>query len=31
MTPVHWEHSWRYFCRKLDARTTHGAAAAVFG
>jgi L-fuculose-phosphate aldolase len=19
MTPVHWEHSWRYFARKLDA------------
>jgi ribulose-5-phosphate 4-epimerase/fuculose-1-phosphate aldolase len=19
MTPVHWEHSWNYFCRKLDA------------
>jgi len=21
MTPIHWEHSWRYFCRKLEART----------
>ena len=21
MTPVHWEHSWNYFCRKLEART----------
>jgi L-fuculose-phosphate aldolase len=21
MTPVHWEHSWNYFCRKLKART----------
>ena len=20
MTPVHWEHSWNYFCRKLAAR-----------
>jgi L-fuculose-phosphate aldolase len=20
MTPVHWQHSWRYFCRKLEAR-----------
>ena len=19
MTPVHWEHSWNYFCRKLAA------------
>jgi ribulose-5-phosphate 4-epimerase/fuculose-1-phosphate aldolase len=26
MTPVHWEHSWRYFCRKLDARASRGAA-----
>jgi ribulose-5-phosphate 4-epimerase/fuculose-1-phosphate aldolase len=22
MTPVHWEHSWNYFCRKLAARGT---------
>lgn len=21
MTPVHWEHSWNYFCRKLDHQT----------
>ena len=21
MTPVHWEHSWNYFCRKLEARS----------
>jgi ribulose-5-phosphate 4-epimerase/fuculose-1-phosphate aldolase len=21
MTPVHWEHSWNYFCRKLQARS----------
>ena len=20
MTPIHWEHSWNYFCRKLKAR-----------
>jgi ribulose-5-phosphate 4-epimerase/fuculose-1-phosphate aldolase len=20
MTPVHWDHSWNYFCRKLEAR-----------
>jgi len=20
MTPVHWEHCWHYFCRKLEAR-----------
>lgn len=26
MTPVHWEHSWSYFCRKLAAR--EGATAA---
>ncbi|MGB6538511.1 MAG: class II aldolase/adducin family protein [Xanthobacteraceae bacterium] len=26
MTPVHWQHCWRYFCRKLEARSkTHGA------
>jgi hypothetical protein len=33
MTPVHWEHCWNYFCRKLDARTLHSAAKseAVFG
>jgi ribulose-5-phosphate 4-epimerase/fuculose-1-phosphate aldolase len=22
MTPVHWEHSWTYFCRKLAALST---------
>jgi ribulose-5-phosphate 4-epimerase/fuculose-1-phosphate aldolase len=22
MTPVHWEYSWNYFCRKLEARAT---------
>ena len=21
MTPIHWEHSWNYFCRKLKAQT----------
>jgi L-fuculose-phosphate aldolase len=21
MTPVHWDHSWNYFCRKLQARS----------
>ena len=29
MTPVHWEHCWNYFCRKLEARGRDGAA--VFG
>jgi ribulose-5-phosphate 4-epimerase/fuculose-1-phosphate aldolase len=23
MTPVHWEHSWNYFCRKLKALGEH--------
>lgn len=27
MTPVHWEHCWHYFCRKLEARTQSGSAA----
>ena len=32
MTPAHWEHCWRYFCRKLEARAKHGGGpAAVFG
>jgi L-fuculose-phosphate aldolase len=33
MTPVHWEHCWDYFCRKLDARTRGSSAnsEAVFG
>jgi L-fuculose-phosphate aldolase len=31
MTPVHWQHSWRYFCRKLDARSGNGGAPAIFG
>jgi L-fuculose-phosphate aldolase len=33
MTPVHWEHCWDYFCRKLDARVRGSAAnsEAVFG
>jgi ribulose-5-phosphate 4-epimerase/fuculose-1-phosphate aldolase len=24
MTPVHWEHSWNYYCRKLEQRTRSG-------
>jgi L-fuculose-phosphate aldolase len=33
MTPVHWEHSWNYFCRKLAARGTSpsGAPLAIYG
>jgi ribulose-5-phosphate 4-epimerase/fuculose-1-phosphate aldolase len=32
MTPVHWEHSWNYFCRKLEARAVQaGTHAAIFG
>jgi ribulose-5-phosphate 4-epimerase/fuculose-1-phosphate aldolase len=33
MTPVHWEHSWSYFCRKLEAQTgsTNGESRAIFG
>jgi L-fuculose-phosphate aldolase len=27
MTPTHWEHSWNYFCRKLDARSGGAGAA----
>lgn len=23
MTPIHWEHSWNYFCRKLKAQGEH--------
>jgi L-fuculose-phosphate aldolase len=32
-TPVHWEHSWDYFCRKLEARSRHGPinSDAIFG
>jgi L-fuculose-phosphate aldolase len=30
MTPVHWQHSWRYFCRKLEARTEADGAPALF-
>jgi len=30
MTPVHWQHSWGYFCRKLEARTNAGGTPAVF-
>jgi L-fuculose-phosphate aldolase len=28
MTPVHWQHSWRYFCRKLEAQSKIGEMAA---
>ncbi len=31
MTPVHWEHCWRYFCRKLDACSGLSGSGAVFG
>jgi len=31
MTPVHCQHSWRYFCRKLDARAGTRGAQALFG
>jgi len=31
MTPVHWQHSWNYFCRKLETRTKADGAAAIFG
>ena len=33
MTPVHWEHSWNYFCRKLEARTqsANGETRAIYG
>jgi L-fuculose-phosphate aldolase len=30
-TPAHWQHSYRYFCRKLEARAKAGSSAAVFG
>ncbi len=31
MTPVHWEHCWNYFCRKLAARDATGGGAPIFG
>jgi L-fuculose-phosphate aldolase len=33
MTPIHWEHSWSYFCRKLMARglSADGLPTALFG
>lgn len=32
MTPVHWEHSWNYFCRKLKATTeSQGGREAIYG
>jgi L-fuculose-phosphate aldolase len=30
-TPAHWQHSYRYFCRKLEARTKAGGGPAIFG
>jgi L-fuculose-phosphate aldolase len=30
-TPAHWQHSYRYFCRKLEARAKAGSGPAVFG
>ncbi|HEY2527580.1 MAG TPA: class II aldolase/adducin family protein [Xanthobacteraceae bacterium] len=31
MTPAHWQHSWRYFCRKLEARAARQGNVAIFG
>jgi L-fuculose-phosphate aldolase len=33
MTPIHWDHSWNYFCRKLAAceQSTGGAGKPIFG
>lgn len=30
-TPAHWQHSYRYFCRKLEARAKAGGGPAIFG
>jgi L-fuculose-phosphate aldolase len=30
-TPAHWQHSYRYFCRKLKARAKAGGGPAIFG
>jgi len=30
-TPAHWQHSYRYFCRKLEARAKAGGEPAIFG
>ena len=30
MTPVHWQHSWRYFCRKLETRSKIAGTPAIF-
>jgi hypothetical protein len=30
-TPAHWQHSHRYFCRKLEARAKAGGRPAIFG
>lgn len=29
-TPAHWQHSWRYFCRKLEARAKTDGTPAIF-
>jgi L-fuculose-phosphate aldolase len=29
-TPVHWQHSWRYFCRKLETRAKTSGMPAIF-
>lgn len=31
MIPVHWEHCWQYFCRKLEARSGAAGGDAIFG
>jgi L-fuculose-phosphate aldolase len=31
MTPVHWQHSWRFFCRKLEAWSVSHGTQAIFG
>jgi L-fuculose-phosphate aldolase len=30
-TPAHWQHSYRYFCRKLETRAKAGGGPAIFG
>jgi len=30
MTPVHWQHSWHHFCRKLEVRAKAGGTEAIF-
>ncbi|MGN6462662.1 MAG: class II aldolase/adducin family protein [Pseudolabrys sp.] len=31
MTPVHWDHSWNYFCRKLQAREHASGGRPIYG